>query len=167
LLEGAFVLRTLSFAVFMLVIGAGYVHAATERTYMSIRSTKVNMRVGPGNIYPIIWVYVVRGTPLEVIGKNNEWLQVQDKDGETGWVYHRMVSKVRTAMTISNDVLLHTHPDNNADVTARLMRHVVVLPLACRSSWCRISVPSGEEKIAGWVRRQYLWGMNPTELFEE
>ncbi len=142
-------------------------HAEPAHVFMSLRSGKVNMRVGPGNIYPIIWVYIVRGMPVEIIGKNNEWLQIQDKDGETGWIYHRMVTKTRTAMTVSNDILLHSHPDNNAGISARLMKHVVVTPLACRSSWCRISVASTQGKLSGWVRRQYLWGLDASELFEE
>ena len=141
--------------------------ASSANTYMSLRSNKVHMRVGPGKIYPVIWVYVSRGVPLKVIGKNNEWLQVQDKDGETGWIYYRLLSKVRTSITTSNNVFLHYHPDNNADISARLMRHVVVMPTTCRNTWCKINVPSGEQTISGWVRRQYLWGIDPSDLFEE
>jgi SH3-like domain-containing protein len=141
--------------------------AQAIHTYMSLRSNKVHMRVGPGKIYPIIWTYIRRGTPLEVIGKNNEWLQVQDKDGETGWIFYRLLSTVRTAMTVSNHVFLHTHPDNNAGLVARLMKHVIVLPTICRASWCYITVNSGENAVKGWVRRQYIWGLDPSELFEE
>lgn len=153
-----------------LIVMGSAANALAEPThvFMSMRSGKVNMRVGPGNIYPIIWVYVLKGMPVKVVGKNNEWLQIQDKDGETGWIYHRMVTKTRTAMTTSNDVLLHSHPDNNAGISARLMKHVVVVPLACRPSWCHILIPSSVGgKVSGWVRRQYLWGIDPTELFEE
>jgi SH3-like domain-containing protein len=142
-------------------------HSQTSHTYMSLRSQKVHMRVGPGKIYPIIWTYIRRGTPMEIIGKNNEWLQVQDKDGETGWMYYRLLSKVRTAMTLNDNVFLHYHPDNNAGVVARLMKHVVLLPTTCRASWCYITVNSGENALKGWIRRQYIWGIDPSELFEE
>jgi SH3-like domain-containing protein len=141
--------------------------AYSTETYMSLRSNKVYMRVGPSKIYPVIWVYVTRGIPLQIIGKNNEWLQVQDKDGETGWIYYRLLSKVRTAITTSNNVFLHTHPDNNADLVARLMKHVVVLPLSCRSTWCYVTVLNGTTSIKGWVRRQYIWGIDPSDVFEE
>jgi SH3-like domain-containing protein len=135
---------------------------------MSLRSNKVLMRVGPGKFYPALWEYTVRGLPLEVIGQhNNEWLQVRDSEGETGWIYSRLLSSVRTAMVLHDNVLMHFHPDNNSPVSAKLQKYVVVVPHICRATWCRVHVPHAGKTYKGWIRKQYLWGILPSEVFEE
>ncbi len=140
---------------------------AAQTEYMSLRSGKVNMRVGPGKMHPILWTYTARGLPLKVIAKHHEWVQVQDKEGETGWIYSRLLSTVRTAMSNSHNVLVHTHPDNNASVIAKMARHVVVLPVTCRITWCNVNIPYAGDTVSGWVRKQYLWGVESADLFEE
>lgn len=136
--------------------------------FMSLRSNKVLMRVGPGKFYPALWEYTVRGLPLEVIGQhNNEWLQVRDSEGETGWIYSRLLSSVRTAMVLHDNVLMHYHPDNNSPVNAKLQKYVVVVPHICRATWCRVQVPYKGKTYKGWIRKQYLWGIVPSEVFEE
>lgn len=160
----------LALAVVWLGLSAGVAtHAAAPAsdqtnlpaTYRSLKSSKVFMRVGPGKIYPVIWVYQAPGLPLQLIATHNEWLQVRDVEGETGWIYHRLLSSVPTAMTTIDDVLLHHHPDDNATVSARLMRHVITLPQQCRDGWCRVDIPHGKDKVEGWVRQEYLWGATP------
>jgi SH3-like domain-containing protein len=136
--------------------------------FMSLKSNRVLMRVGPGKMYPAIWEYRVKGLPLEVMGKhNNEWFQVRDADGEIGWIYARLLSSTKTGMVMYDDVLLHYNPDNNSPVLAKLRKNVIVVPQSCRATWCDVNVPYNKKTYKGWIRKQYLWGILPTESFEE
>jgi SH3-like domain-containing protein len=119
-------------------------------------------------MYPAIWEYRVKGLPLEVMGKhNNEWFQVRDADGEIGWIYARLLSSTKTGMVMYDDVLLHYNPDNNSPVLAKLRKNVIVVPQSCRATWCDVNVPYNKKTYKGWIRKQYLWGILPTESFEE
>jgi SH3-like domain-containing protein len=143
--------------------------ASNKPLFMSLKSNQVLMRVGPGKIYPAIWEYKVRGLPMQIIGQHNdnEWLQVRDPQGEIGWIYGRLLSSTRTAIILYDGVLLHSHPDNNANVVAKLQHKVVVIPNKCRATWCEVNVPHQNKTYKGWVRKQYLWGVLAQELFEE
>src|SRR5690606_22259481 len=57
---------------------------------------EVNVRTGPGTRYPIQWVYLRRGWPVEVIEEYELWLQIRDIDGDTGWVHRNLLSGRRT-----------------------------------------------------------------------
>jgi SH3-like domain-containing protein len=136
--------------------------------FMSLKSNRVLMRVGPGKIYPAIWEYRVKGLPLEVMGKhNNEWFQVRDADGEIGWIYARLLSSTKTGLVMYDDVLLHHNPDNNSPVIAKLRKNVIVVPQSCRATWCDVNVPYQKKTYKGWIRKQYLWGILAGESFEE
>ncbi len=134
---------------------------------MSLRSDKVNMRVGPGKMFPILWQYQRRGLPLKILDTHKDWVQLEDEDGESGWVYAKLLSSTRTAMTIADDVVLYRHPDNNSDVLATIMRHVVVVPSACRPSWCYVSVKFNGDIVKGWIRKINIWGVETQTVFEE
>jgi SH3-like domain-containing protein len=143
--------------------------AANKPLFMSLKSNQVLMRVGPGKIYPAIWEYKARGLPMQIIGQHNdnEWLQVRDPQGEIGWIYGRLLSSTRTAIILYDGVLLHSHPDNNSGVVAKMQHKVVVIPNKCRATWCEVNVPHQNKTYKGWVRKQYLWGVQADELFEE
>ncbi len=64
----------------------------TRRPEAVVEAEVVNVRSGPGMVYPIIG-RVKRGEVLTIVGQNPEgtWLEVRLKDGKVGWVYKRLV----------------------------------------------------------------------------
>ncbi|MEH6546060.1 MAG: SH3 domain-containing protein, partial [Sneathiella sp.] len=64
--------------------------------FVSLSSNKVNVRTGPGTRYPITWVFVRRGWPVEVIAEYELWRRIRDVDGSTGWVHKGLLSSRRT-----------------------------------------------------------------------
>jgi SH3-like domain-containing protein len=53
--------------------------------FVSLKATEVNARVGPGPDYQIAWVFKRAGLPVEVLAEFENWRQVRDSDGVTGW----------------------------------------------------------------------------------
>lgn len=64
--------------------------------WSSIRSTEVNMRVGPGEDYRILWVYHRPMLPMKVLRVKEGWRYVRDPDGAEGWVLARFLTRERT-----------------------------------------------------------------------
>ena len=45
---------------------------------VSLRSNLINARSGPGARYPIEWVYMQKGAPVEIIAEFELWRKIKD-----------------------------------------------------------------------------------------
>ncbi|WP_264820412.1 SH3 domain-containing protein, partial [Acetobacter pomorum] len=54
--------------------------------YAALRADEVNMRAGPGQRFPIIWVYHRRGMPVRIEREFDVWRLVEDPTGQKGWM---------------------------------------------------------------------------------
>lgn len=128
------------------------VHAAGAPTtdlprLASLKKGEVNVRSGPGNQYPILWVYQRPGYPVRLLARYDNYWKIQDVEGEEGWVFIGMVSARRTALVQGTEqkpqkgaetpIPLYRQPSINSPVTARLMPGLVFyLQGECQNNWC-------------------------------
>nr|WP_245319151.1 SH3 domain-containing protein [Consotaella salsifontis] len=135
--------------------------------YVSLKSERVNLRVGPGRDYSVSWLYMKRGLPMEVVQEYDLWRRVRDSDGTEGWVYHSLLSGERTALAApwlkGKDALVdvHTSASEESPLTAQMQPGVVAKVDTCGLGWCEIEV-SGR---TGYVRQHEIWGVYPDEQF--
>lgn len=146
---------------------AGPVSAEDEDTpsalprYVSLRAGEVNMRVGPGDNFPIEWVYRRRGLPILVTAEQGHWRRVRDWQGVEGWMHTSMLSRKRSVVVTAAMAALHTNADPASATEAELEAGVIARILECPAAgaWCRIEVDSSR----GWIRRVEIWGVKPDE----
>src|SRR5258708_4490879 len=66
-------------------------HAADKNLpvprFVTLRSDKVNLRVGPSEQYPIDWVFTRKNLPVEIVAEYGTWRKIRDIDGTEGWVH--------------------------------------------------------------------------------
>ena len=154
--------------VLTLLVSLGFAHFAAAQTglplprYASLRADKVHMRTGPGIRYPVEWVYVFRGMPVEIVGEFENWRRVRDWQGSEGWVHRTMLSGRRTALVTGGLQPLRADPASNAEIVARAEERVLARILECEREWCRVDA-SGKR---GWIRRSHVWGVYSTERIE-
>lgn len=127
--------------------------------YVSLSAGLANMRSGPGDKYPITWVYHRAGLPLKVIKEYGIWRQVEDPDGAMGWMNKNLLTGVRAAMVVNGIRLLYVRPDDNSRLLWRAEPGVVGTIADCSRGWCRLSV--GQR--SGFIRTDGLWGVDPNE----
>lgn len=130
--------------------------------FASLKSSPVNVRVGPGVQYDIKWVYVRPRIPVEIYQEYGNWRRVRDWQGATGWVFGSLLSGRRTAVTApwsKGNIALRRKPSASSPVTAWLEPEVLVELVRCDGQWCRVAAKS----MAGFVRQIYLWGIYPNE----
>ncbi len=135
--------------------------------YVSLKSGRINVRRGPGNDYPIEWVFEKRGLPVEVTAESDRWRRIRDREGDVGWVWHSMLDGRRTALIENRagettPVAIHTEPDAAAAVVAYAEPGVIAQLASCKGEWCEVKA-SGYE---GWTLRDKLWGTYPNENFD-
>lgn len=130
--------------------------------FVSLKADEVNLRTGPGQRYPIDWVFVRRALPLEVTAEFDQWRRIRDQDGTVGWVHRSMLSGERMVVVIGAVRTLRGEPKSNGVALLRLEPGVQGSLLACQNAWCRID----QQGTKGWLQRAYLWGVYPSENFE-
>lgn len=130
--------------------------------FVSLKTSKGNVRRGPSLTHRIDWVFTRKGMPLEIIGEFGHWRQVRDQDGVGGWVHYSLLSGVRTGLVETDLAPLYSRPDRASPVNAHLEAGVIVSLDECLVDWCR----GRADRIKGWVEKSVLWGVRPDEVFD-
>lgn len=151
---------------------AGY--AQTGRTgpsglplprFVSLKSDKVNVRVGPSRDHDIAWTFVKEGLPVEIIQEFDNWRRIRDHDGADGWIFHKLLSGRRTGLVDptreSGVVSVYKDGSKSSGLVAWLEPKVVVNVSKCDGTWCRIDV----EDVTGWMSQAEIFGVYPNEKF--
>lgn len=128
--------------------------------FVSLRSDRINLRVGPGRNYPILWVLTKKDMPVEIIRQFGDWRMIEDWQGTRGWVQERMVMARRSIIVTGAIQPIFASPSRSASLVARAEPGVVAQLLNCDGDWCRIEAGH----IAGWVEKSEVWGVFPHEV---
>jgi SH3-like domain-containing protein len=138
--------------------------------FVSLKSKRVNIRVGPSTDYAVSWMFLKEGLPMEIIQEYENWRRVRDADGTEGWVNQALLSGDRTAIAApwmrgkGNDVfvVMRREPQASAHTLAKLEPGVIIRIKECNGNWCRAEAGS----VEGWVNQGEIWGAYPGEAFK-
>lgn len=130
--------------------------------FASLRSDDVNLRVGPGENYPIEWVLKRKEMPVQVLEQFQNWRRVQDWQGDKGWVLDRMITGKRAVIIDAEVRVVHRQPDPASPAVARAEPGVIARLIDLQGPWCRIEAGG----YRGWVRRSEVWGVLPDETLQ-
>jgi SH3-like domain-containing protein len=133
--------------------------------FVTLRTNEINMRAGPSVNYPIEWVYVREGLPVEVTAEYDTWRRIRDIDGTEGWVHTSMLSGKRAIMVLGNALQpVYAKADSTAEVVAQAEPFAIGSLDKCENAWCQITFPSGEGDIEGYMPKGSFWGAYADEV---
>ncbi|MGB0497248.1 MAG: SH3 domain-containing protein [Rubricella sp.] len=121
--------------------------------YVSLKANEANIRRGPGFDHRIDWVFTHRSMPLRVVAEFDVWRQVEDIEGEGGWIHSTLLSGTPTVIVLGETMLRARASERGREI-ARVEAGVVALRDTCERDWCRIEA----DGYRGWVERSLLWG---------
>ena len=127
--------------------------------FVSMNSSKVNVRAGPGTRYPIKWVFQRKTLPVQIIAESDTWRKIRDFEGIEGWVHQRMLSGRRRAVVSGAIQQLKREPQETAKTIALLEPGVILRLEKCSGSWCYVESSSYE----GWIGRRSIWGVHAND----
>ncbi len=135
--------------------------------YVSLKRDEVNLRTGPGERYPITWIYQEKNFPVEVIDSFETWRQIREKDGTIGWMHQNMLKKTRYVIVEQEDFLLkQNHPDS-AQIAVVQPGVIARLEECPKGDYCKITVSDENYTKKGWFPRSCLWGLDNGEVVEK
>jgi SH3-like domain-containing protein len=137
--------------------------------FVSLKSGRVNSRIGPGKNYSVDWMYLKSGLPMEILQEYDNWRRVRDADGEEGWIDQSLLSGRRTAIAApwqkGKDARLNllSDPDPNARALAVVEPGAIGTIRSCNGEWCEMTFGS----YTGWISQSTVWGAYPGELVKD
>ena len=130
--------------------------------FAALRADKVYLRAGPGPDFPIQWVFVRRGLPVEILATFDIYRKIRDSDGTVGWVNQQLLTSRRSVLVTGEIRDLHGDANATSEVVARLEPGVIASVSKCDPGWCEVK--AGGYK--GWLKRDEVWGLEPDEVIQ-
>ena len=140
--------------------------------FASTRSSPINVRVGPGTRYDIVWVYVKPGTPVEIIQEFDTWRKIRDYDGSEGWVHQNLLSGNRHGIVApwraGEQIAMFSSRSEESGRRALLPAGFPVSISGCDGAWCAVTATDSESKATygGYLPQGELWGVYANEQFD-
>lgn len=134
--------------------------------FVSLKSDKINVRIGPGKEFAIGYVYRRTAYPVEITEEFGHWRKIRDIAGREGWVHYRLLSPQRTALASPQDATLapfYASASHGSPLLMELEAGVLVHLIRCKPLWCEAELM--ERK--GWMPREALWGLYDGEVFDD
>ncbi|MDN5249229.1 MAG: SH3 domain-containing protein [Alphaproteobacteria bacterium] len=134
--------------------------------FTSVRSARMNSRIGPGFDYAIAWNYSRKNLPVEIIEEYGQWRRIKDIDGDISWVYQALLGGPRTAIVrpVSSEiglfVPLYASKAKTSYIISKIQKGAVATLKSCDTKWCYVNFP----QVSGYVEQACLWGVYNNEL---
>ena len=90
--------------------------------WVSLKSSQVRARSGPGLDYRILWEYRAAGLPVQVIAETREWRKICDPEGSVAWIHRSVASSRRNLFnTEHRQIAIHTGRSATSPMSLRGM----------------------------------------------
>jgi SH3-like domain-containing protein len=146
--------KVLAKFIFCLMVISSFSLKATD-LFVSLKSSEVNMRVGPGKEYPIAWVFMRANLPMILMAEFDQWRKVKFIDGTVGWVHKNMISRKSSAIVTENYAIMYKHASKKHPI-AKIEKGVVVRILKRDGDFVKADINNQK----GWIEKKFLWGIN-------
>lgn len=148
-------MKKISFCAIFFFISTSFV-LSNNAYSLCVTADTANLRAGPGTKYEISW-QVFKYMPLKKLSKQGNWYRVQDFEGDTHWIYNKLVTdKYKCAVVNVDEANVRSGPGTKYKKTilSPLILYESVKILNTKGSWVNAMYESGD---TGWIFRKLLW----------
>lgn len=121
-----------------------------------VNVTDVNLRKGPGLQHEKSW-RVYRYMPFKVIGQKGEWRQVRDLDGETHWIFNKLLTDQFTCAVVKAKLVnVRSGPgaQHEATLLGQVEKYYAFKVITEQDHWVEVE---DEMENRGWVSKSLVW----------
>ena len=138
---------------FSFFIFTNFSYGKTEY-YLTLRSDKVNLRLGPSLDHPVKLKYKKKFLPVLIIDKSYNFRKIIDHENNSGWIHISQLSKKKAALNNEDETIIFKKPSEYSEPLAVLEKGRLCLVKKCRNNWCKIKTG----KYTGWIKKKRLKG---------
>ena len=126
---------------------------SVESSFLMLKNSKVNVRIGPGFDYPVKFIYKKKYLPVKIIDKKENFRKVIDHKRNSGWIHISQLKKSNSLITTSKKILFRK-PTKYSKPLAKIDTGRLLLIIKCEQKWCNVKT----EQFSGWVDKNNVWG---------
>ena len=127
---------------------------AESEYYLTLRSSKVNLRQGPSLNHPIKLVYKKKFLPVLILDKSYNFRKIKDHENNSGWIHISQLSKKKAALNVKDKSIIFRKPAEYSRPLAVVQEGRLCLIKKCKADWCKIKTG----KFTGWIKKENLIG---------
>lgn len=136
--------------------------------FVTLKSSRVNLRIGPGRNYPVDWMYTKSGLPVEIIQEYDNWRRIRDSEGTEGWINQSLLSGRRSGIAApwfkgkEMSIPMMRDRDEASRQVALIEPGAMGTIETCDGKWCEMRFGS----YRGYVIQSLIWGAYPDEKID-
>ncbi len=128
---------------------------ALAQELVSVRNPSVNLRSGPSTETEVLWK-LSQGYPLQVLDKKADWLQVQDFEGDKGWIARSVTASAPHHIVKVKVANLRKGPGTKYPVLGQAAYGDVLRTVRRQGEWVVVKLP--KDGGQAWVASSLVWG---------
>ena len=144
--------RTCAAQAGMLLASLLLASAVSAAEFVSVVKDGVNIRSGP-NTESAVLFQAPGGYPLEVVGRQGQWLNVSDFENEKGWVSASLVSAAPYVI-VKRKGNIRAGAGTEHRQIGTVVREVILKKVEQQGEWIKVSHP---QLPSGWIYRDLVW----------
>ncbi len=129
--------------------------AAQALEFRSAARHGVVLQDAPGDKARKVFV-LSRGTPLEIVLEQGEWLRVRDQTGLMAWIRKQDVSSLRTLQVIKPATVRREADAKSAAIFRAETGLLLDLLESTKTGWIKVKHRDGD---IGFIRIEEVWGL--------
>lgn len=146
-------LSPLAITLFLVLALSAQGRTCQAAEYVTVIKDGVNVRATPSTSGEVHWE-VFKNFPLKVIGRKGKWVNTEDFEGDTGWIYSPLLQKDRQVIVKVKKANLRVGPGKNYEISATALYGVVFTPGRVDGKWLQVTHLDGTK---GWLHKSLVW----------
>ncbi|MFQ5897634.1 MAG: SH3 domain-containing protein [Candidatus Methylomirabilia bacterium] len=124
-------------------------------SFVRVKVEVANVREGPGKQFKRLWK-AYKNDPLRVVGRDGQWLEVEEFEGYKGWIYAPLTDTKPAVIVreVSEYANIREGPGRDRPVVFRADRGVSFQLLEKKGKWLRVEHADGDR---GWIHESLVW----------
>jgi SH3-like domain-containing protein len=118
----------------------------------SLKFGTVNLRCGPGDVFPVLWVLTCQHLPVQILREYGFWREICAPLGTRGWVHKAVLSAQKTVF-VQKETLLREKANAQSRVLARITPPNICYLLRQNEGWLYVKV----QKLYGFITANTCW----------
>jgi SH3-like domain-containing protein len=112
-----------------------------------------NIRAGAGTDNEILF-QAEKYYPLKILRKKGNWYEIEDYEGDVGWIHKSLVSKIETVITTEPINNVRSGPSIKNPIVFKTERGVPFKVLKRKGNWINVEHADGH---TGWIHNSIVW----------
>lgn len=142
---------SMTIMVFAGLLFAAQVVNAAER--LAVQSKIANIRSGPGTNHKVLW-QVEKYHPVHVVQKSGNWYKFKDFEGDTGWIYGKLLADIPAVITRKSKCNVRSGPSTKHGIVFTTEKGVPFRVLKRKGNWIHVAHSDGDK---GWIYKPLVW----------